>query len=113
MASETPTIEQTDPLKSVADAIKDAANQATEDAARTKERLSQLGPDIANSASRFAYTTSYMVSYGIVYAAVFAAKSVPQDNAVVKGFIDGGSAAIDAVNEAKGVKAAGEHGLSA
>jgi len=45
-----------------------------------------------------------MVSYGVVYATVFVAKSVPQDNAIVKGLIDGGRAAVDAVNEAKGIK---------
>jgi hypothetical protein len=106
MATEAPAIDQADPLKSVADAMKDAVNQATEDAAKTKERLSQMGPDIANSASRFAYTTSYMLSYGVVYAAVFVAKSVPQENPIVEGFIDGGRAAIDAVNEAKGIKPA-------
>jgi hypothetical protein len=84
--------------------MKDAVNQATEDATRTKEKLSQMGPDIANSASRFAYTTSYMISYGVVYATVFAAKSLPQDNPIVEGFVDGGRAAVDAVNEAKGIK---------
>jgi hypothetical protein len=63
-----------------------------------------MGPDIAHSASRFAYTTSYMISYGIVYAAVFAAKSIPQENPIVEGFVDGGRAALDAVNEAKGVR---------
>ena len=88
--------------------MKDAVNQATEDATRAKERISQLGPDIAHSASRFAYTTSYMISYGIVYATVFAAKSIPQENPVVEGFIDGGRAALDAVNEAKGIQPASQ-----
>ena len=54
MTIETTTAEQTDPLKSVADAMKDAVNQATEDAARAKERISQMGPEIAHSTSRFA-----------------------------------------------------------
>ena len=104
MTIETATIEQTDPLKSVADAMKDAVNRATEDAAHVKERIGQMGPDLANSASRFAYTSSYMISYGVVYAAVFVAKSIPQENPIVEGFIDGGRAALDAVNEAKGIK---------
>ncbi len=112
MATEKPTTEQADPLKSVADAMKDAVNQATEDASRARERISQMGPDITHSASRFAYTASYMISYGVVYATVFAAKSIPQDNPIVEGFIDGGRAAIDAVNEAKGIHPEG-HGLKA
>jgi hypothetical protein len=41
MTIETSTIEQADPLKSVADAMKDAVNQATEDATCAKERISQ------------------------------------------------------------------------
>ncbi|CAL1238811.1 hypothetical protein [Candidatus Methylocalor cossyra] len=53
----------------------------------------------------------------MVYASVFLAKSIPQDNPIVEGFIDGGRAAIDAVNEAKGLKPQGsgadEHTMSA
>jgi hypothetical protein len=43
-----------------------------------------------------------MMSYGVVYASVFVAKSIPQDNPIVEGFIDGGRAAVEALNEAKG-----------
>lgn len=107
MTTASASVEHPDPLKTVADAVKDAANQATEDAIRAKERLSQMGPDIANSASRFAFTASWMVAYGVVYVTVFAAKSVPQNNPIVQGFIAGGAAAIDAVNEAKGIKPEG------
>jgi len=104
MNAQASSVENTDPLGSIADAMKDALNQATEDASRTRERMSQVGTDVGNSVSRFTYTTSYMVSYGVVYATVFVAKSIPQDNAIVKGLIDGGKAAVDAVNEAKGIK---------
>ena len=92
-----------DPFESVADAMRDAVHAATEDATRAKEKLRNAGPEVMRSASRFTYTSCYMVSYGIVYATVFLAKSIPQDNPVVEGFIDGGRAAIDAVNEAKGI----------
>jgi hypothetical protein len=83
--------------------MRDAAHSATEDAARAKEKLREAGAGVSHSVSRFAYTTSYMISYGVVYATVFVAKSVPQDNPIVEGFIDGARAAIDAVNEAKGI----------
>lgn len=92
-----------DPFESVADAMRDAAHAASEDAARAKEKLRQAGPEVMHSVSRFTYTSCYMVSYGVVYATVFLAKSLPQDNPVMEGFIDGGRAAIDAVNEAKGL----------
>lgn len=92
-----------DPFESVADAMRDAVHSATEDATRAREKLRQAGPDVMRSASRLTYTSCYMLSYGVVYATVFLAKSIPQDNPVVEGFIDGGRAAIDAVNEAKGI----------
>ena len=56
---------------------------------------------MTQSVSRFGYTSSYMLSYGIVYAAVFVARSIPQENPIVEGFIDGGRAAIEALNEVK------------
>lgn len=95
-----------DPFESVADAMRDAVNAATEDAARAKEKLRNVSGDVTRSASRFTYTSCYMISYGVVYATVFLAKSIPHDNPVVEGFVDGARAAIDAVNEAKGIAAA-------
>ncbi len=92
-----------DPLSAVADAMRKAASAATNDAASLRAKLGNAGPEIANAASRAAYTGSYMISYGLVYAAVFIAKSVPQENPFVRGLKDGASAAIDAVNEAKGI----------
>jgi hypothetical protein len=44
-----------------------------------------------------------MLSYGIVYMTVFVAKSIPQNNPIVEGFVDGGRAALDALNEARSV----------
>lgn len=100
---EDPPAAGSDPFDSVADAMRDAAQAAAEDATRAREKLAGLGPEVVRTASRFTYTSCYMVSYGVVYASVFLAKSIPQDNPVVAGFIDGGRAAIDAVNEAKGL----------
>ena len=96
-----------DPFASVADAMREAIHSADEGTAKSssKERPKAAAPDVMHSLSRFAYTGSYMVAYGVVYASVFVAKSLPQDNPVMEGFIDGGKAAVDAVNEAKGAKA--------
>jgi hypothetical protein len=100
------TIEQSDPLRSISEAMRDAISTATEDATKAREKLRDVGAGAANSVSRFAYTSSYMVSYGLVYATVFVAKSIPQDNPIVQGCIDGGRAALDALNEAKSVPTA-------
>ena len=59
MVKNTGASEQDDPLKMVADAVKDAAHSATEDATRAKEKLMNVGAGVGNSASRFAYTSSY------------------------------------------------------
>jgi hypothetical protein len=99
--SETNT-DEVDPLHSVADAMREAIDKASEDATQTRERITQAGAGVTHSLSRFAYTSSYMVSYGIVYLTVFVARSIPEDNPVVEGFIDGGRAAMEALNEAKG-----------
>ena len=48
-----------------------------------------------------AYKTCYAISYGVVFPSVLLAKSVPQDNALVHGFIDGARAAKDMVEEMK------------
>lgn len=92
---------ESDPLRSISEAMRAAINTASEDATKARERMREAGAGVTHSASRFAYTSSYMVSYGIVYATVFLAKSVPQDNPIVEGFIDGGRAAMEALNEAK------------
>lgn len=110
MTAQTPQDEQAtrpDPFASVADALREAIHSADEGAAKSKakDQPKASAPDVMHSLSRFAYTGSYMVAYGVVYASVFVAKSLPQDNPVMEGFIDGGKAAIDAVNDAKGAKA--------
>ncbi len=107
MTAHTPQDEQAtrpDPFASVADALREAIHSADEGTAKAKERPKASAPDVMQSLSRFAYTGSYMVAYGVVYASVFVAKSLPQDNPVMEGFIDGGKAAVDAVNDAKGAK---------
>lgn len=92
---------ETDPLRSISDAMREAITNASDDASRAHEKLCEASAGLGNSVSRFAYTSSYMLSYGIVYASVFVARSVPQDNPIVEGFIDGGRAAMEALNEAR------------
>lgn len=103
--ADTPTPE-TDPLSSLSQAMRDAAASAAADAAQAREKIGEIGSGMTHSASRFAYTSSYMVAYGLVYATVFVARAIPQNNPVVEGFVDGGRAALDALNEAKSASAA-------
>lgn len=100
------TIDGNDPLGSISQAMRDAAASAAADAAKAREKIGEIGSGMTHSASRFAYTSSYMVAYGVVYATVFVARAIPQNNPVVEGFVDGGRAALDALNEAKSASGA-------
>ena len=99
-AAPADTVEN-DPLRSISDAMRDAIHNASEDAHRARERVKEAGAGMGQSVSRFTYTSSYMLSSGLVYATVFVARSIPQENPIVEGLIDGGRAAIEALNEAK------------
>lgn len=50
------------------------------------------------STSRMIYNGCYALAYGVVYPIVFIAQSLPQENPVMRGFRDGGQAAMDELN---------------
>lgn len=86
-----------DPLQSAADAMALALQAAKDGAADAQQRVNDLMPAVGNFMSRLTYTTCYAVSYGVVFPALFVARTVPKDNALVHGFVDGARAARDAV----------------
>jgi len=90
-----------DPLKTVADALETAVRAAKDGAADAKATVEKALPAASRFLSRFVYTTSYTLSYGIVFPAVLIAKSIPTNNAMVHGFIDGARAATETVNQLK------------
>jgi hypothetical protein len=90
-----------DPLKTVADALDVAVKSAKDGAADAKASAGKMLPTASRFAARFVYTTSYTLSYGVVFPAILIAKSMPENNAVVHGFVDGAKAANDMVDEMK------------
>ena len=90
-----------DPLKAVADAMEAAVEAAKEGAADTRESAERVLPVAGMMLGKFAYNTCYAVSYRIVFSTVFLARSVPQDNAMVHGLVDGARAARDMVQKMK------------
>jgi len=90
-----------DPLKTVADALDTAVKAAKVGTADAKKAADQAFPAASRFLSRFVYTTSYTFSYGFVFPAVMIAKSIPANNAVVHGFVDGARAASDMVDQLK------------
>ena len=53
------------------------------------------GSGMIEGMSRMIYSGSYALAYGIVYATVFVVQLLPQDNTMMRGFQDGGKAAMD------------------
>jgi hypothetical protein len=90
-----------DPLKAVADALDKAVKRARSGAAEAKLATGKALPAAGRFLSWCVYNTSYAVSYGVVYPAVAIAKSLPANNAVVHGFVDGARAASDTVDRWK------------
>jgi hypothetical protein len=91
----------TDPLKSVADALETAVQAAKDGAADARATVEKALPAASRFVSRFIYTSCYTFSYGVVFPTVLIAKSIPSNNAVVNGFVDGARAASDMVDQLK------------
>ena len=86
-------------MQAVAAAMRDAAATASEHVAKVKESTSDAGISALESISRMVYTGSYVLAYGAVYATVFVARSLPQENPIMRGFYDGGRAALDELED--------------
>jgi hypothetical protein len=101
MMAEREVTASSDPLKAVADAMEAAVEAAREGAADARESVERALPVASSMFSKFAYNASYTIAYGVVFPTVLVARSVPQNNAVVHGLIDGARAAMDMVDEMK------------
>jgi hypothetical protein len=87
-------------MRSIADAMREAATTASEHSAQVKQTASEAGPKAIETISQMFYTGSYVLAYGFVYAMVFVAHSLPQNNPIMHGFRDGGKAAVDELDAA-------------
>lgn len=91
-----------DPLAAVADAMQQAASSVQEGATAARDAAEKALPSVGLFANRFVYTTCYAVSYGVVFPLALVALSVPQNNPLVHGMIDGSRAARNKVDELLG-----------
>ena len=90
-----------DPLRTVADAMEAAIRVTKDGAADAKATVEKVLPAASSVFSRFVYTTCYTLAYGIVFPTVLIARSIPRNNSVVHGLVDGAQAAIDTVDQLK------------
>jgi hypothetical protein len=86
-------------MRTAAAAMQDAATTTSGDRAEGGPPEGVGGSDPMQWLSRMTYTGSYALSYGLVYAAVFIAQSLPQENAVMRGFRDGGREAAEQLSD--------------
>jgi hypothetical protein len=90
-----------DPLQAVADAMDAAVNAAKEGVEGARASATEVLPAINGFLSRAVYKTCYSISYGVVFPSLLIARSIPKNNAVIHGFVDGAHAARDMVDEMK------------
>lgn len=99
MSETQPTIpteaENSVPTGGALDLVKRAAIDGAADA---REAAARTWSSIGLFASRFTYTSCYTLSYGVVFPSMLLARSIPKDNAAVRGMIDGAQAARRAVD---------------
>ena len=84
-----------DAMKTVADALVKAFKAAKGDTADATAAAGRALPAASRFLYRLVYTTSYTFSYGIVFPTMMLARSIPENNSIVQGFVDGGRAASD------------------
>ena len=90
-----------DPMKSIAGALDAAFKAAKGGTADARTAAGNALPAAGRLLSRVVYATSYTFSYGVVFPAVMIARSIPTNNSVVHGFVDGARAASDTVDQWK------------
>jgi hypothetical protein len=90
-----------DPLRAVADAMDAAVQAAKEGGDRAVATAAEVIPAVGQFASQAVYKTCYSLSFCAVFPAVLIARSIPRDNAIVHGLVDGAHAAVDLVDQVK------------
>ena len=100
--SEISTFEHSDSSFHPSDTLNTITQAARDGAADAREMANRVWASTSLFLSRFVYTTSYTISYGVVFPATLIARSVPLDNAAVRGLIDGARAATEKAHEMGG-----------
>ena len=79
----------------------DAVQSGVADARASVE---QVIPKIAEAINKGIYSLAYGMSFGVAFPVVLVAKSLPRNNCIAWGFIDGAQAARKAANRTLGDK---------
>eukprot|EP00475_Leptophrys_vorax_P023619 TRINITY_DN32355_c0_g1_i1.p1 TRINITY_DN32355_c0_g1~~TRINITY_DN32355_c0_g1_i1.p1 ORF type:complete len:104 (+),score=5.22 TRINITY_DN32355_c0_g1_i1:212-523(+) len=82
-------------VKSFMSTTRDAVQDGIADARATVE---EAWPKVAETINKGVYKLAYGVAFGLAFPVVLVAKSVPQNNCVVWGLVDGARSAKSAVD---------------
>ena len=104
MSESDASVSQHDPLKAVADAMEAAVQAAQDGASSARDSAARFLPEASSMLARAAYSTCYGISYGLVFPSVLVARSIPQNNPLIHGLVDGAHAARDMISEMKASK---------
>jgi hypothetical protein len=88
-----------DPLASATNAIDIVSQAARDGAADARAAAIRTWDTTSRIVTKAIYKTSYSVSYGVVFPIVFIAHSIPRENQLVQGLIDGANDAINKVEQ--------------
>jgi hypothetical protein len=100
--SETQVGVNSDPAAAASGALDLVTRATREGAADARAAADRTLAATSRFLSRFVYTTCYTVSYGVVFPTMLLARSIPRDNAAVRGLTDGARAAILEVDRLRG-----------
>ena len=77
------------------DALSTLSRAARDGAADAREMATRVWAGTNLFLCRFTYTTTYTIAYGVVFPATLISRSIPRDNAAVRGLIAGAKAATE------------------
>ncbi len=97
---------EADVLSKVAGAMVIAAEAMKAGASDAQNAASRALPAASRVISKSAYATCYYLSYGIVFPSLLVAGLMPKNNPIYFGFLDGGRAARDSVQQMNARRAA-------
>jgi len=91
-------------LKSVAEALKHAAETVGGEMGTAAEKIHDSMPETLGFVARAVYSTCYYGSYGVVFPTLFVAGVVPGLGPVADGLVDGAREAVAAISNRKDAK---------
>lgn len=89
--SEAPRTSVTTLLRTTKDAVQDGIADA-------RASVEEAWPKVVETMNRGIYHMAYGIAFGVTFPIVLVAKSVPQNNCIVWGLVDGAKAARCAAN---------------